>query len=151
MLIAPHPELVGVDAELGRDLLQRLAVLRQQPHRLALELACEPTSRLGHGSPGLNRSTLTTRPHHRGKLTAADGLIRYAIGECADSDTADYKNVQWMIDRLNESHSEPFFFLSSPHRQLATSWWQGSGAVRTALWTSRGIRLVSWKRRLKRQ
>jgi hypothetical protein len=41
--------------------------------------------------------------------------------------------------------------LSSPHRQLATSWWQGSGAVRTALWTSRGIRLVSWKRRLKRQ
>src|SRR4029450_8845922 len=69
MLIAPHPELVGVDAELGRDLLQRLAVLRQQLHRLALELPCEPTSRLGQGAPSLNRSTLTTRPDRRGKLT----------------------------------------------------------------------------------
>jgi arylsulfatase A-like enzyme len=43
-------------------------------------------------------------------VTAADGRIRYAIGACADSDTSDYKNVQWMIDRLKENHSQPFFF-----------------------------------------
>jgi arylsulfatase A-like enzyme len=43
-------------------------------------------------------------------VTAADGLIKYAIGECADSDTSDYKNTQWMIDRLNGASSQPFFF-----------------------------------------
>jgi arylsulfatase A-like enzyme len=43
-------------------------------------------------------------------VTAADGLIRYAIGACTDSDTSDYKNVQWIIDRLNENSTQPFFF-----------------------------------------
>ena len=43
-------------------------------------------------------------------VTAADGLIKYAISACSDSQTSDYRNVQWMIDRLKETHSQPFFF-----------------------------------------
>ena len=43
-------------------------------------------------------------------VTAADGLIKYAIGACTDSQTSDYRNVQWMIDRLKETRSQPFFF-----------------------------------------
>src|SRR3712207_6315495 len=70
MLVAPAPELVGVDPELGRDLLQRLAALLEQLDRLGLELGGEPASCPGHPSPpGWNRSTLATRPRRRGKLT----------------------------------------------------------------------------------
>jgi arylsulfatase A-like enzyme len=43
-------------------------------------------------------------------VTAAGGFMRYSIGACADPDTGDYKNAQWMIDRLKENHSQPFFF-----------------------------------------
>lgn len=43
-------------------------------------------------------------------VTAADGLIKYAISACSDSQTSDYRNVQWMIDRLKETRSQPFFF-----------------------------------------
>jgi arylsulfatase A-like enzyme len=43
-------------------------------------------------------------------VTAADGLIKYAISTCSDSQTSDYRNVQWMIDRLRETRSQPFFF-----------------------------------------
>jgi arylsulfatase A-like enzyme len=49
-------------------------------------------------------------------VTAADGLIKYAIGACEDSDTSDYKNVQWMIDLLKENHPKPFLFAVGIHR-----------------------------------
>ena len=49
-------------------------------------------------------------------VTAADGRIKYSIGACADSDTLDYKNTQWMIDRLKENQPKPFFFALGIYR-----------------------------------
>ena len=43
-------------------------------------------------------------------VTAADGLIKYAVSACTDPSTSDHRTVPWMVDRLKENHSKPFFF-----------------------------------------
>jgi arylsulfatase A-like enzyme len=43
-------------------------------------------------------------------VVAASGDMKYAIGDCVDAETTDYKNSGWIIDRLRETQSKPFLF-----------------------------------------
>src|SRR5689334_12115202 len=72
-LVAPRPELVGVDAELGRHLLQGLAALLEPLDRLGLVLGGEPPplALLRHRPlPVLAEPTLRRCPSSQGRLTA---------------------------------------------------------------------------------
>src|SRR5689334_13188943 len=70
-LVAPRPELVGVDAELGRHLLQGLAALLEPLDRLGLVLGGEPPplALLRHRPlPVLVEPTLRRCPSSQGRL-----------------------------------------------------------------------------------
>src|SRR3954452_15482959 len=78
VLVAPAPELVGMDPEFLGDLLQGLAALRQPLDRLGLVLGREPAPLplLHRSFPVLVDPTLRGCPPSRGRLTASTAWAR---------------------------------------------------------------------------